>query len=233
MERLGEERKDYRALAKVIARFDLVAAEEVMNSGGMQSVLAKLGASWSDAMSEKAEGSRKYKEFFGYFYDEKIELVRMLGAYPDRHEFFRPPYGAQFRARGSELTFTLVACHIVYGKSEHVRVEEIGHLGEVYSYFEKLTGGQGTTIIAGDFNEERSSDFQALLDLDDREVIPDKGSTIGARGPDHAYDHMFLPSALRRREVSADVDYWTADFAGSRKLVSDHFPVYLVLRTGL
>jgi deoxyribonuclease-1-like protein len=232
MERLGEDRKDYRALAKVITRFDLVAAEEVMNSGGMRSVLQQLGTSWSDAMSEAGEGSKTYKEFFGFFYDGKIQLERMLGAYPDKHEFFRPPYGAQFRARGSALVFTLVACHIIYGKNERERAGEIRHLGEVYAYFEKLTGGQTTTIIAGDFNEERASDFQCLLDLDDLEVIPDRGSTIGAHGPAHAYDHMFLPAALRSRELSADVDYWTDDYAGSRRLVADHFPVYTVLKTG-
>jgi endonuclease/exonuclease/phosphatase family metal-dependent hydrolase len=208
MERLGEDAKDYPVLARVISRFDVVAAEEVMNVRGMQSVLRQLGPAWSKAMSEASEGSKKYREFYGFFYDEKIELVKMLGPYPGKRQFLRPPYGAEFKAKGSDLTFTLVACHIIYGKSERARVQEIRHLGEVYRYFEGLTGSQGTTII------------------------PAKGTTMGASGPGHAYDHMFLPPALRVREVSADVDYWTTDFAGSRKNVSDHFPIYLVLRTG-
>ena len=232
MERLGEDAKDYPVLARVISRFDVVAAEEVMNAGGMQRVLRQLGPAWSKAMSEASEGSKKYREFYGFFYDKKIELVKMLGPYPGKRQFFRPPYGAEFKAKGSDLTFTLVACHIIYGKDEIERVQEIRHLGEVYRYFESLTGSQGTTIIAGDFNEEHETDFQALHDLDEQEVIPAKGTTMGVSGPDHAYDHMFLPPALRVRKVSADVDYWTTDFAASRKNVSDHFPVYLVLRTG-
>lgn len=232
MERLGENKKDYAALAKVISSFDVVAAEEVMNASGMSQVLGRLGPGWSDAMSESGEGSARYQEFFGFFYDERVQLVSKLGEYPKLHEFFRPPYGAQFKSKDSGLTFNLVACHIIYGKSERERVAEIGHLGEVYQYFEAMTGNKGVTIIVGDFNEDKSAAFQSLAALDDQEAIPQEGTTIGTRGPAHAYDHVFLPPALRSLETSAGVDYWTTDYSGTRKLVSDHFPVYVVLKVG-
>jgi endonuclease/exonuclease/phosphatase family metal-dependent hydrolase len=202
-----------------------------MNGRGMADVLSQLGPGWADAMSESGEGSRRYKEYFGFFFDQKVQLVKALGIYPKAHEFFRPPYGAQFRSTESNLTFNLVACHIVYGKSERERLAEIRHLGEVLQYFEGVTGNQGITMIAGDFNEDKNQAFQALYDLNEQEVIPAEGTTIGSRGPDHAFDHIFLPRPLRDLEVDAGVDYWTTDYASTRTTVSDHFPVYVVLRT--
>ena len=232
MERLGENRKDYGTLARVIEGFDLVAAEEVMNPVGMAEVLTRLGSGWSDTVSDVGEGSARYREFFGFFYSgSRVELVKKLGEFPGVREFVRPPVGVQFKSRDSGLTFNLVACHIVYGKSERERTEEISHLGEVYRNFEGMTGNLGVTMIVGDFNEERSAAFRSLAALDDREVIPQEGTTIGTRGPAHAYDHMFLPPGLLNREVRAGVDYWTNSYATTRKLVSDHFPVYVILDT--
>lgn len=232
MERLGENRKDYGTLARVISSFDVVAAEEVMNAVGMSEVLGRLGPGWADVMSDQGEGSRRYQEYFGFFYDGKVELVKKLGEFSRTGEFFRPPYGAQFKAKDSGLLFNLVACHIIYGKSEGERLAEIRHLGEVYQYFEGLTGNRGVTVIVGDFNEDKSEAFQPLAALQDQEVIPQEATTMGPRGPAHAYDHIFLPPGLRSMEVGAGVDYWTKDYSGSRKMVSDHFPVYVILKTG-
>jgi endonuclease/exonuclease/phosphatase family metal-dependent hydrolase len=229
LERLGQDHKDYGTLAGVIGRNDIVAAEEVMNEQGMREVDAKLGNGWKYAISDHAEGSRRYKEYFGFFYNSKVELVKRLGAFPARRRFLRPPYGVQFRLKETGFTFNLVAVHIVYGTRESARVAEINHLGEVHRYFERITGNAGMTIIAGDFNEERIKDFESLIDLGDSDVVPVKGTTIGMRGPGHGYDHIFVSSRLRSLVKSADVDYWTDDFSGSRRNVSDHFPVYCVI----
>jgi deoxyribonuclease-1-like protein len=225
MERLGQNRKDYPSLARVVARNDLVAAEEVMNAEGMARLLHTLGSGWSEFMSAAGEGSARYQEHFGFFYDNAVEMVSVIGEYTGTG-FFRPPFGARFRARASGFTFTMVACHIVYGRSEKAREAEIAHLGEVYRWFEERTGRKGDTIIVGDFNDERTTDFSSLATLGDTDVLPEKGTTIGRRGPDHDYDHMFFPPGLRTRVESADVDSWTTDYAGTRLTVSDHFPVY-------
>ena len=79
---LGEQRKDYAALAKVINNFDVVAAEEVMNAGGLEKVLSLLADGWEGAIS-------KHSGFFGFFYNERVELYKMLGEYPKRAVF--PP----------------------------------------------------------------------------------------------------------------------------------------------
>jgi len=232
MERLGQNHKDYAALAGVVSSFDLVAAEEVMNRRGIKALMGRLGPDWGSFMSPNGEGTKRYKEHFAFVYDEKIEMVRDLGEYPGQNEFIRPPYGARFRVKSTGFEFSLVVCHIIYGRHESQRDAEIGNLGKVYRYFESETGNRGETIIAGDFNEERLTDFSSLVDLGDRNVVPVKGTTIGKRGPDHGYDHMFVSRALQPRVVTADVYYWTTDFEGSRKNVSDHFPVFMVLNTG-
>jgi len=229
MERLGQGHKDYATLAKVVAHFDVVAAEEVMNSKGPSDLMVQLGGGWSDFVSVQGEGSRRYQEHFGFFYDDKVELSRDLGEYPKLHEFFRPPYAVQFRVKSTGFTFNLVACHIIYGKDEKERVAEIGHLEEVSRYFDGLTENKGLTIVAGDFNEDRAAAFAPLTENGDRDVVPAEGTTMGARGPSHFYDHMFIPKNLRSRVQKADVDYWTGDFAGSRANESDHFPVYVIL----
>jgi len=229
MERLGQGHKDYAALAAVIARYDVVAAEEVMNAKGPSDVMARLGRGWSDFVSAPGEGSKGYQEHFGFFYDDKIELSRDLGEYPAPREFFRPPYAVQFRVKSTGFTFNLVACHIVYGRSEKERVAEISHLEEVFAYFDGLTENKGLTIIAGDFNEDKSAAFASLTENGNRDAIPPEGTTMGARGPAHFYDHIFIPRNLLSRIEKGDVDYWTSDFAGSRANESDHFPVYVIL----
>jgi endonuclease/exonuclease/phosphatase family metal-dependent hydrolase len=229
MERLGQDRKDYPALAAVVARYDLVAAEEVMNAGGMATLLASMGPGWSDFMSPEGEGSRAYKEHFGFFFDAAVDLVTVLGEYPGR-AFFRPPFAVRFRVKASGFAFTIVACHIVYGKSKNARVAENSHLGEVYRWFEDRTGRDGSTVIVGDFNDEQSMDFSTLEAFGDRDVLPGTGTTIGIRGPDHDYDHIFVPPSLLPRVEAAAVDYWTTDYSDTRKAVSDHFPVYVRLK---
>jgi endonuclease/exonuclease/phosphatase family metal-dependent hydrolase len=192
MERLGQSHKDYATLARVIMSFDVVAAEEVMNSKGPSDVMAKHGGGWADFVSVQGEGWRNYQEHFGFFFDEKVELSRDLGEYPVPHEFFRPPYAVQFRVKATGFTFNLVACHIIYGTSEKERVAEISHLEEVYEYFDGLTENKGITIVAGDFNEDKPAAFTSLTGNGDRDVIPSGGTTMGARGPAHFYDHMFV-----------------------------------------
>jgi deoxyribonuclease-1-like protein len=230
MERLGQEKKDYPTLARVVSSFDVVAVEEVMNTKGPSSVLAQLGAGWADYVSAEGEGSARYQEHFGFFYDAKVELVKVIGEYPIAHEFFRPPFGVQFRVKASGFTFNLVACHIVYGSSARARKAEIAHLGEVFKYFEDQTGDAGHTIIAGDFNDDKAADFSSLSAVGERDVIPEEGTTIGTKGPDHWYDHLFVPAAMQSRVEKAGADYWTTNYLGSRKNESDHFPVYVLMR---
>ncbi len=229
---LGGQRKDYMALAKVINNFDVVAAEEVVDAAGLEKVLSLLADGWEAASSQRETPLVKQSEFFGFFYNDRVELYRMLGPYPGAAEFSRPPYGANFKVKGSPFSFNLVACHIDSSRGARVRAAEVDRLGEVYKYFEQLTGNRGMTIIAGDFGQERMPTFRSLVALGGQQVLPNKATTMGKNGLESNDDHIFVSAALRPRIEKADVLYWTRDFEGSRNTVSSHFPVYLVLKTG-
>jgi endonuclease/exonuclease/phosphatase family metal-dependent hydrolase len=229
---LGEREKDYATLARIIANFDVVAAEEVRGGAGVEKVLSELADGWMAAVSDKEAQGEKHKESFGFFYNDRVELYRMLGPYTGDGSFVRPPYGANFKVKGSSLVFNLVACHIDSDLGPRARAAEIDRLGDVYKYFEKLTGNRGMTIMAGDFGEERMRAFRSLTALSAQQVLPAKATTMGAGGPYRAEDHIFVSPALRPMIEKADVLYWTRDWSASRRSVSDHFPIYLVLKAG-
>ncbi|MGO9411967.1 MAG: hypothetical protein ACLQCB_14615 [Spirochaetia bacterium] len=229
---LGGQRKDYMALAKVINNFDVVATEDVKSAGGLEKVLSLLSDGWEAAMSDNEHEEAKYTEFFGFFYNERVQLYRMLGPFPGEAQFSRPPYGANFKVKGSPFSFNLIACHIDASKGSRARDAEIDRLGAVYRYFEKLTGNRGITIMAGDFAEERIHAFHSLTEEGSEQVLPLKATAMGNNGPARSDDHIFVSPGLRSRVLKADVLYWTRDWGGSRSTVSDHFPVYLVLKAG-
>lgn len=228
MLRLGANKKDYVTLAAVIKNFDVVGAIEVMKEDGMKAVMPNLPG-WSYAISEHSVGTKIYKEFYGFFYNDRIELVKLLGFYPGEG-FMRAPYGAQFKVKDSDFTFNLIIAHIVFGDSAKDRIAEINNLGKVYEYFESITGNKQITMIAGDFNFENIAEFDELIDMGSTEISPVKKSTLGEKGPVSDYDHMFVSNNLKQYIVESDVLYWTDDWQGTRKTVSDHFPVYVKLK---
>ena len=225
MERLGQNTEGLSIPRARGARNDLVAAEEVMNAEGMSRLLGTLGSGSSDFDEHGGRRlGRRYQEHFGFFSTDAVEMVSVIGAHPG-HDF-RPPFGARFKARSSGLAFTLVACHIIYGRSEKVREAEIARLGEVYRWFEERTGGgvtRSSWVISTTRGPRTSRPWRRWETATwSRTRAPPSAVTV----PDHEYDHMFFPPALRSRVVSADVDAWTTDYAGTRLTVSDHFPVY-------
>lgn len=219
---LGETRTDYQALARLLSNFDLVAAVQVMNAEGLEKVVTALDERWEGVMSEKENRARGLREFFGFIFNDRVELVKMLGAYPPPDTFIRPPYGAQFKLRGSRFAFNLVACHITQGAA---RSTEIFRLADVYRYFEKLTGNRGITILAGDFNDDKPRSFDSFLGGTDRQVVAVRGTMSGRRGADPGFDHMFASAALQPRIEAADL--FSCGEPGARRL-----PVYLVLKAG-
>lgn len=84
--RLGEKQKDYRAFAQILAKFDLIGLEEVMNEKGVkktQAYLEKLTKEkWDYIISENSVGSENYREYFAFIYRKsKFSEARGLGFY--------------------------------------------------------------------------------------------------------------------------------------------------------
>jgi len=147
--------------------------------------------------------------------------VKELGNYPEGGPFARPPYGAQFRLSGTRFAINLVVCHIETAKDKRARAAEIAHLATVYSYFEKLTGNRGITILfAGGFGKEPEQELRPLLAMERGEVIAVKAGAVGAEILHDGGARMFASAALRTRIKEVGVG------------ASTLHAVYIVLKTG-
>ena len=195
----------YPALSEAVARFDVVAADEVGDAGRMEKVLAGLDDGWEASVSRGGS--------FGFFYSERVQLVKELGTYHETGQFVRPPYGAQFRLSGTPFSFNLVVSHVESETDHGARRAEIAHLRAVYLYFEKLTGNRGITILlAGGLGDDEEQEFRSLVAATRGEVIP-----VGHHG---GGERMFASAALRPRIENAGISGSTLH------------PMYVVLKTG-
>ena len=195
----------YPALSETVARFDVVAADEVGDAGRMEKVLAGLDDGWEAAVSRGG--------FFGFFYSSRVQLVKELGTYHETGQFVRPPYGAQFRLSGTPFAFNLVVSHVESETDPKARGVEIARLRAVYLYFEKLTGNRGITILlAGGLGDAEEQELRSLVAAARGEVI-----AVGRHG---GGERMFASAALRPRIENAGISGSTLH------------PMYVVLKTG-
>ena len=154
--RLGEKEKDYRTLAKIISKFDIIGFEEVMNEKGLRKLKGYLEketkSKWEYFISENSVGSENYREYYGYIYKKNlVNEVRPLGFYIEKNEneFMREPYGVYFKVKNFDFVF--VIAHSIFGDKEKQRVIEASNYINVYEYFIKKSN-ETDIIIAGDFN---------------------------------------------------------------------------------
>jgi hypothetical protein len=188
MSSLGAPQRMYLTFQAAVARFDVVAAEGLRDAGIMEKVLAGMGDSWEAAVSRSG--------FFGFIYNDKIQMVKDLGTYPERGEFFHAPYAAQFRLAGTRFLVNLVLCHIEVDKEHSSRAAAIGRLGQVYRYFENLTGNRGITLLlAGGFNDEPEQASESLVPQG--EMVPLRTNLAAAEGHHDQGQRMFTSSGLR------------------------------------
>jgi hypothetical protein len=125
-------------VARAVVRFDVVAADGIPEAGDMEKVLAGMDEGWEAVLN--GDGG-----YYGFFYDERLQVVKELGVYRGPGTFTRPPYGVQFRLPRSRFTFNFVACRVRPGRSSG--------LAEVTRWFENLTGNRGITILSARFDQ--------------------------------------------------------------------------------
>ena len=187
-------------MSATVARFDVVAADNVSDEGGMEKVLAGLDDSWEAVMSRAGS--------FGFFYnDDQVQLVRELGTYPDKAQFARSPYGAQFRLSGTRFLFNIVICHIAAGTDQEPSTDEIANLASVYRYFEKISGDRGMTVLlAGGIENRYAQEIRSLLE-GARSALVALDENLSGTGSLHDRKQRFFASAAlypRIEEVKMD-----------------------------
>ncbi len=188
MSSLGAPQKLYTTFSAAVARFDVVAAEGLSDAGVMEKVLSGMDDGWEAAVSRSG--------YFGFIYNDRIQMVKDLGAYPGKGEFLRTPYAAQFRLVGTRFAVNLVLCHIAAKKDNRLRAAEIARLAEVYRYYENLTGNHGITLLlAGGLSDVTEQASESLIPQG--EMVSLHTNLKAAEGSHEKGRRMFASAALR------------------------------------
>ena len=240
--RLGENKKDYVHLAKIISNFDLVGLVEVMNRKGIQELVDALNKEtkekWDYHLSPHSVGKSSYKEYYGYVYKRNsVKLIKKGKFYPNlENKFSRSPYGTTFKI--GEFDFTLVMSHSVYGKSKTLRRVEAFNYDEVYDYFQELEKEEQDILIAGDFNLVGNDEgFDQLINGHKDDIVygidPRLKTTVGTNKLVNSYDNIFISKKYTKEfeGKSGVYNFINKDFLESRKWISDHLPVFIIVNT--
>lgn len=239
--RLGKVRKDYNYIARAILPFDIVGLVEVMNKKGLQILVDELNFldkdnRWRYFLAPYPVGTKEYKEYYGYVYKEnKVKFLKSLGYFPDKkNDFIREPFAANFKIKNFDFTFVLI--HSIYGKKVSQRQLEASLLPKVYDYFQEKNGSENDVLIAGDFNLPATDiGFENLLSHKDKIIYTinplNIKTTIGKKGFANSYDNIFLSKKYTSefKGESGAIDITKDNFKKTRREVSDHLPVFIVI----
>ncbi|RFA30922.1 DNAse [Alkalilimnicola ehrlichii] len=241
IERLGHgNQKSYPALAEIAGRFDFLAIQEVMTAEGIQRLQRKLeqqtGEPWGLLFSEPL-GRSTYREKYAFLWREsRVEYVDGAVVYiDDADAFAREPFSARFAVKGSDVTFRAATVHIVYGRYVADRTEEVIALRGFWDWLVENFGTDDPIMLLGDFNLAPDHTAWAPLREVAAPLITEGASTLSSHDGHYAnlYDNIWL-SKGHGLDVSASGVFrfpallgWTHE--KSRRHVSDHAPVYLLL----
>jgi hypothetical protein len=188
MSALGAPQRMYSTFSATVARFDVVAAEGLRDEGIMEKVLAGMEDDWEAAVSRSG--------FFGFIYNDRVQMVKDLGTYPGKGEFLHAPYAAQFRLARTRFAVNLVLCHIETNKDRKFEAAEIARLAGVYRYFENLTGNRGITLLlAGGLSDVPEQTSESLIPQG--EMVSLRTNLTATEGPHDQGQRMFASVTLR------------------------------------
>ena len=233
-------------LVDIISRYDVILIQEIRDISEtavyelLDLVNAENGGAYSLLLSERL-GRTSSKEQYAYFY--RTTVLSVLDAYhyddglePDQDTFEREPYLVRFQVVSHSLNFSLIGIHAAPDDAEL----EVDSLVDVYD--DMVSRWQETdVVILGDFNADCSyiSDSdQANIRLwqDDRFVwwIGDDLDTT-TKSTDCAYDRIVTHTDLESRISADSVGVFRFDqayglSAAETEVVSDHYPVEMIIR---
>lgn len=242
IERLGHgQHKSFPALAKIASRFDFLAIQEVMTDQGIERLQRYLeehtGEEWGLLFSD-ALGRSSYREMYAFLWRESVvNYVDAALTYLDiTDNFAREPFSARFEAVDSGQRFIAATVHITYGRRVADRVAEVHALREYWDWLHDTIVEPGDVVmLAGDFNLAPHHDAWAELREVAVPMITEGASTLSSIDGRFAnlYDNIWLPPDHGLRITDAGVFRFPLllgwDHEKSRRHVSDHAPVYIVL----
>lgn len=153
----------YHYLAEIIARFDLVALQEINRDlKPLASLVWLLGPEWDYIVTGVTEGSGGNEERMAFVFNRnRIKFTNLAGQVvlpkdklltSDGLQFARMPYVASFQA--GWFRFNLCTVHIYYGNDSGPELERrIQEIEGIAQYFKRLNEREsGDYILLGDFN---------------------------------------------------------------------------------
>ncbi|MET4639563.1 endonuclease/exonuclease/phosphatase family metal-dependent hydrolase [Mycetocola sp. 2940] len=160
-------------IAQVVARFDVVAVQEVRrNTTALRFLLEQLGEAWRVIVSDVTEGGPGNGERLTYLYDSTRvqpsglvgEIVLPATGDVPTEQFARTPYAVSFLRGNAE--FTLTTLHVIWGKNPQARLPEITTFaGWMRRWADRPRDWNDNLLVLGDFNLDRIGDplFEAFV----------------------------------------------------------------------
>lgn len=235
--RLGNNKKNYDEISKILSSFDIIGLIEVFSKNSVFNVVDSLekytNEDWDFHIAPYPVGTSKYKEYYAFIYKTKnVKFLKSRKYFNDKdNNFIREPYGADFKIGNMDFTFVLL--HSIYGKKKSHRVAEAMALDKVYDYFQDLDPIENDIIIGGDFNlSVRDYAFEKLLSHKDNiiyTISPNIKTTIGTKNLANQYDNIFISTKYTTEftGISGALDFTNNNFLKARNEISDHLPVFI------
>ena len=179
-------------IAEIVARFDLVAIQEVrQNLTGLNRLMEILGSNYSVIFTDVTEGTKGNKERMAFVYDKrKVRFGSLMGELvlpplvikdesgkkteQPANQIVRTPLMCGFKVGWTDFILTTV--HILYGKNKPNNPERIEEISQVAKFLKRRSINKNewsrNLILLGDFNIYDSSDLTMKAITDEGFIIP-------------------------------------------------------------
>lgn len=212
--------------------YDVMCVQEVMSKNSLEYLTNKKNVYYSNIKS----GRKTYKEFLGWFVDNKYKNNEIIDYYDTKDVFERDPSMLFMK----DINIGIVNYHAIYaqkkseeitGDKEGLTKAEIRNLPNLFTYFSKKTGlPMDRIFVCGDFNLSKGKIKEEIGDL--YNIGNNLGSTVSTKYgyTRNDYDHIisfyegnvFADHNLLNRYKS---EYGVNDFEDFKATISDHIPV--------
>ena len=244
-------------LAEVIARYDLIALQEIKSREGMEELLQVLNREgeqviW-DVVRSPILGEGNAAEYYAFVYriDKVQHVAGSQGVYPEMtsDDFSRPPFFATFNTVDEAFVFTLITIHVTWGSLPSLRTAECHHLVFVWDYVQALEESENDLILLGDFNRDKPTHgaFTPLRQRQFEQLVTARDIyTTYSTSPDdptgHWYDQIWIDPRYTSEDTTGSTgvyrlheDYYLDaehPHLEVRTNISDHLPIWAEFYTG-
>lgn len=181
-------------IAEIIARFDLIAIQEVRRElRALQFLMSILGGNWSVIFTDVTEGRSGNNERMAFVYDKrKVRFGGLMGELvlpPVRakdengetiikpaHQIVRTPLMCGFKVGWTD--FVLSTVHIIYGENKANNPERIKEISQIAEFLRKRSEDEDewsrNYILLGDFNIYSTEDLTMKAITDAGFTVPEE-----------------------------------------------------------